>query len=218
MTSASPSSSGSSGPSGGDARPRRADARRNHDTILATARDAFAEGGSAISMAEIARRSGVGMATLYRNFPDRQSLLEALYLGNARELASSAGDLAGLPPGDALGVWLHRFADFFAVKQAIAAELLDCAVGTTTVFGDSRRTLTAATWPLLERAQESGDVRADTSLDQVIDLIAGIAKIPSAQPGYVEHLSDVAIDGLRARPPARRPPAPAEAAALKRPR
>ena len=69
-------------PSSTDTRPQRADARRNHDTILATARDAFAEGGSSISMAEIARRSGVGMATLYRNFPSRQSLLEALYFAN----------------------------------------------------------------------------------------------------------------------------------------
>lgn len=189
----------SPGPSSAGTRPRRADARRNHDTILATARDAFAEGGSAISMAEIARRSGVGMATLYRNFPDRQSLLEALYLGNVRELARSAGDLADLPPWDALTVWLHRFADYFAAKQAIATELLDCGDGTTPVFSDSRRALFAAAQPLLDRAQQSGDVRADTTLEQVMDMIVGIAKIPSTQPGHVGHILDIALDGLRAR-------------------
>jgi AcrR family transcriptional regulator len=188
----------SPGPSSADARPRRADARRNHDTILATARDAFAEGGSAVSMAEIARRSGVGMATLYRNFPDRQSLLEALYLGNVRELARSADDLAGLSPWDALTAWLRRFADFFAAKQAIAAELLDRVDGTTPVFSESRRALMAAARPLLDRAQQSGDVRTDTTLGQVIDMIVGIAGIPSTQPGYVGHILDIALDGLRA--------------------
>ncbi len=191
--------SSSLGPSGTDTRPRRADGRRNHDTILATARDAFAEGGSSISMAEIARRSGVGMATLYRNFPNRQSLLEALYLGNVRELARSADDLADLPPWDALTVWLHRFADYFATKQAIATELLDYGDGTTPVFNDSRRALLAAAQPLLGRAQRSGDVRADTTLEQVMDMVVGIAKIPSTQPGHVDHILDIALDGLRAR-------------------
>lgn len=186
-------------PSSTDTRPRRADARRNHDTILATARDAFAEGGSTISMAEIARRSRVGMATLYRNFPSRQSLLEALYLANIRELARSAGDLTDLPPWDALTVWLHRFADYFSTKQAIATELLDCGDGTTPVFNDSRRAIFAAAQPLLDRAQQSGEVRADTTLEQVMDMIVGIAKIPSTQPGHVDHILDIALDGLRAR-------------------
>jgi AcrR family transcriptional regulator len=186
-------------PSSTDTRPQRADARRNHDTILATARDAFAEGGSSISMAEVARRSGVGMATLYRNFPSRQSLLEALYFANISELARSAGDLTDLPPWDAFTVWLHRFADYFAAKQAIATELLNCVDGTTPVFNDSRRALYAAAQPLLDRAQQSGDVRADTTLEQVMDMIVGIAKIPSTQPGYVDHILDIALDGLRAR-------------------
>jgi AcrR family transcriptional regulator len=178
-------------------RPRRADARRNHDTILATARDAFAEGGSSISMAEIARRAGVGMATLYRNFPDRRSLLEALYLDNVRELARSAGELANLPPYDALTVWLRRFADYFGTKQSIAAELLDYGAGTAPVFSDSRNALFAAAQPLLDRAQQSGDVRADATLDQVMDMIVGIAKIPSAEPGHVGRILDIALDGLR---------------------
>jgi AcrR family transcriptional regulator len=180
-------------------RPRRADARRNHDTILATARDAFAEGGSAISMAEIARRSGVGMATLYRNFPDRQSLLEALYLDNVRELARSADDLADLPPYDALTTWLRRFADYFGTKQSIAAELLDYGAGTAPVFSDSRKALFAAAQPLLDRAQRSGEVRADATLEQVMDMIVGIAKIPSTRPGHVGQILEIALDGLRVR-------------------
>jgi AcrR family transcriptional regulator len=187
------------GPSGAGTRPQRADARRNHDTILATARDAFAEGGSSISMAEIARRSGVGMATLYRNFASRQSLLEALYFANITELARSAADLTDLPPWDALTVWLRRFASFFATKQAIATELLDCVDGTTPVFNGSRQAVFAAAQPLFDRAKQSGDVRADATLEQVMDMVGGIAKIPSTQPGHVDRILDIALDGLRAR-------------------
>jgi AcrR family transcriptional regulator len=176
---------------------RRADARRNRDTILQTARDAFAEGGSSISMAEIARRSGVGMATLYRNFPNRQALLEALYLGNVKELARSAEDLNDRTPWEALTVWLRAFATYFATKQAIATELLDHGDATDPVFTDSRKALFAAAAPLLERAQASGDVRPDATLDQVMDMIVGIARIPSTQPGHVDHILDIALDGLR---------------------
>ncbi len=177
----------------------RADARRNYETILATARDAFAEGGSSISMAEIARRSGVGMATLYRNFPNRQALLEALYLDNVRELGRSAADLTDLPAWDALTTWLRRFADYFATKQVIATELLDYGDGTTPVFNDARSALFAAAQPLLQRAQQAGEVRADATLEQVMDMIVGIAKIPSSEPGHVDHILDIALDGLRAR-------------------
>jgi AcrR family transcriptional regulator len=184
-----------------DARPQRADARRNRDTILATARAAFAEGGSAVSMAEIARRSGIGMATLYRNFPNRQALLEALYRDNVEELARSAGDLADQPPWDALTVWLRRFAAYFSTKQAIATELLDFGDVTRPVFTESRTMLFAAAEPLLVRAQRSGDVRSDVTLEHVMDMLVGIAKIPSAQPGYVEQILEVALDGLRVQPP-----------------
>ncbi len=180
-------------------RSQRADGRRNRDMILAVARDAFAEGGSSISMAEISRRSRVGMATLYRNFPNRKSLLEALYLGNVMELARSAADLTELPPWEALAVWLHRFADYFAAKEAIATELLDLSDGTAPVFTDSRRILLAAAQPLLDRAQQSGDVRADTNLEQVMAMVVGIVKIPSTQPGDVDHILDIALDGLRPR-------------------
>jgi AcrR family transcriptional regulator len=186
-------------PATSDARPRRADARRNRDTILDTAREAFAEGGSAISMAEVARRSGVGMATLYRNFPNRQALLEALYLGNVQELARSADDLADAAPWDALVTWLRRFAAYFATKQALATELLDYGDGTTPVFTESRKALFAAAQPLLDRAQRAGDVRADVTLDQVMDMTVGIAKIPAPRPDHVDDILTIALDGLRTR-------------------
>jgi AcrR family transcriptional regulator len=178
---------------------QRADARRNHDTILAIAREAFAEGGRAVSMAEVARRAGLGMATLYRNFPDRQALLEALYLENVRELASSAADLTDLPPWDALTTWLCRFAGYFSTKEALATELLDYGDATAPVFTESRQLIFAAAGDLFERARLSNDVRADATLEHVMDMVVGIAKIPSPQPGHVEQILRIALDGLRVR-------------------
>lgn len=183
------------------ARTRRADARRNRDAIVAAARDAFAADGSATSMAEIARRAGVGMATLYRNFPNRRALLEALYRDNVEELARSAEGLAERPPWEALSSWLRAFADYFGTKQTIAAELLEeeTCDGRDPVFSDSRRALFAAAGPLLERAQAAGEARADATLDEVMELVVGIAKISTDQPGRVDRILTIALDGLRAR-------------------
>ena len=181
------------------ARPRRADARRNQETILAVARAAFADGGSAISMAEIARRAGVGMATLYRNFPSRQALLEALYRDNVAQLADSAGELGDLPPWEALSTWLRRFAAYFGTKQAIAAELLDRGDERDAVFSDSRRALFDAAGSLLERARGAGEVRPDVTLDEVMDMVVAVAKIPTEDPGHVDRVLAIALDGLRPR-------------------
>src|SRR5450432_635753 len=90
-------------------RPQRADARRNYDKVLAAAREAFAESGASASLEEIARRAEVGIGTLYRHFPNRQTLLEAVYVDEVEALCRSAADLDGLPPWDALVAWLHRF-------------------------------------------------------------------------------------------------------------
>src|SRR3954454_13076228 len=87
------------------ARPKRADARRNYEKVLAAARDAFAEGGEATSLEEIARRAGVGIGTLYRHFPSRQALLEAVYVGEVEEVCRSAAELSEMDPWDALNSW-----------------------------------------------------------------------------------------------------------------
>src|SRR6201994_3124491 len=89
-------------------RPKRADARRNYDKVIAAARDAFAEGGTATSLEEIARRAGVGIGTLYRNFPNRQALLEAVYVDEVEAVARTAAELEGLEPWDALSSWPPR--------------------------------------------------------------------------------------------------------------
>src|SRR3954463_4042274 len=106
-------------------RPKRADARRNYETVLAAARDAFAEGGESTALEEIARRAGVGIGTLYRHFPNRQALLEAVYVDEVEEVCRSAAELDGADPWEALSGWFERFIGYLATKRALAAELLD---------------------------------------------------------------------------------------------
>jgi AcrR family transcriptional regulator len=183
----------------GPPRPKRADARRNYDKVIAAARDAFAEGGSGTSLEEIARRAEVGIGTLYRHFPTRQALLEAVYVDEVQALCRSAADLAELPPWDALVAWLHRFVEYLVTKQALAPELLNYVDRDAGVFKNSRAALWAAGEPLLERAQEARVARADTDLTEVIQMVGGIAKIPASEPGQIDHILEMALDGLRYR-------------------
>ena len=104
---------------------RRADAERNRDKILAAARAAFADPDAEVSMAEISRRAGVGMATLYRNFPGRRELLEALYTDEVNAVCEAAETVDGETPGAVLTAWLHRFFAFATSKRHIASELLE---------------------------------------------------------------------------------------------
>src|SRR6202035_2162935 len=172
-------------------RPKRADARRNYEKVLAAARDAFADGGASTSLEEIARRAQVGIGTLYRHFPTRQALLEAVYVDEVEELCRSAAALADLPPWEALVGWLHRFVAYMATKQALAGELLNYVERDADLFKSSRAALSAAGGPLLERAQEARVVRADTDLTEVIQLVGGIAKIPASDPAQIDHILEM---------------------------
>jgi len=181
-------------------RPKRADALRNYEALIAAARDAFAEGGKETSLEEIARRAGVGIGTLYRNFPSRQDLLEAVYVGEVEAMCQAAEDLAEEgEPWDALVAWLHSFIGYMATKQALAGALLDYLDPGSDFFRGCRGAFYAAGEPLLLRAQEAGAVRADTNISEVTQMVSGIAKIPSGDPEQIRHILDMAIDGLRCR-------------------
>jgi AcrR family transcriptional regulator len=183
-------------------RPRRADARRNYDRIVAAARDAFTEGGAETSLEGIARRAGVGIGTLYRNFPNRQALLEAVYVEEVEKLCGATSELEELDPWDALATWLRRFVGYMATKQALANELLSYVDRDAPLFFTCRKTMFQAGEPLLARAQAAGEVRPDTDLAQIIQLVGGIAKIQGAEPDQIAHLLEIALDGLRYRSPA----------------
>jgi len=178
-------------------RPRRADARRNYEKLLAAAREAFAEAGMTASLEDIARRAGVGIGTLYRHFPTRQDLFESVYVDEVEALCRTADELADLPPWDALAAWLRRFVTYTATKRAIAEALNH----KSTVFATCRRAIDAAGEPLLRRAQESGDARPDSSFDDVIRLVGGVTMYPFADPAQLERVLTMALDGIRTPPP-----------------
>jgi AcrR family transcriptional regulator len=182
-------------------RPKRADARRNYEKVLTAAREAFAEGGESTALEEIARRAGVGIGTLYRHFPNRQALLEALYVGEVEEMCRSAAEqLDGSDPWEALNGWFERFIAYIGTKRALAAELQNYLDQDAPLLQTCRTSLFEAGEPLLTRAQEAGIVRKDVSIGEVIQMVVGIAKMPASDPKQNEHILRVALDGLRYRP------------------
>jgi len=180
-------------------RPKRADARRNYDKLIAAAREAFAENGADASLEGIARRAEVGIGTLYRHFPTRQALLEAVYLEEVEAICRSAEDFEGLPPWDALAGWLHRFVGYAVTKKALAEELMAYIDQDADVFASCRTAINDAGSGLLRRAQESGDVRPDVTFTDVGRMVGGIAVIRMADPEQIERILDLALDGLRYR-------------------
>jgi AcrR family transcriptional regulator len=177
-------------------RPKRADARRNYDKLLAAARAAFTEADTEASLEDIARRAGVGIGTLYRHFPTRRNLIEAVYVDEVEALSRSARDVADLPPWDALHAWLRRFVEYVATKHALADELF-AEGGDSDVFASCRIVMYDSGRPLLERAQDAGAVRADVDITDVLHLVGGISKISTPDPGQTDRILDVALDGLR---------------------
>jgi AcrR family transcriptional regulator len=174
-------------------RPHRADARRNFDALLVAARDAFARHGTDASLEDIARQANVGIGTLYRNFPTRQDLLEAVYVGEVEELCRAAQDVAGLPPWEAFATWLERFARYVATKMA----LLQALNKDSDVFRACKGAMYGAALPLFERAQASGDLRGDVGFDDVLRMISGIVASVYADDEQRARVIGVALDGLR---------------------
>ncbi|MCO5996004.1 TetR/AcrR family transcriptional regulator [Actinoallomurus rhizosphaericola] len=173
---------------------RRAAAERNREKILASARAAFADGDTGISMAEVARRAGVGMATLYRNFPGRRELLEALYADEVDAICEAAVIEDGQTPGEALTAWLRLQFDFIPNKRLIVSELLEHA--DQDGLPSRRGQALDAGRPLLTAAQDAREIRDDLTLEQIFDLIVAIAKIPGS-PDYLEPMIQTMLDGLR---------------------
>ena len=179
--------------------PMRADARRNRESVLAAAREAFAERGESTALEEIARRAGVGIGTLYRHFPNRQTLLEALYVEEVEEICGSAGQFDDADPWQALNDWCDRLIGYLAAKRALADELLNYLDADAPLFKECREGLFAAGEPLVKRAQDAGVVRPDVNFSDVLHIVGGITKIP-AERAQIEHILRVALDGLRYRP------------------
>jgi AcrR family transcriptional regulator len=177
-------------------RPKRADARANYDKLVAAARAVFTEDGTSAPLEDVAERAGVGIGTLYRHFPTRQALLEAVYVDEVEGMARAADDLSKLPPWDALSQWLHQYVGFAATKRALNEALLEAAPDSD-VLVSCRTAIVSAGTKLLDRAQQAGVVRPDANFMDVVRMVGGIALVPTAEPGQKERMLELALDGLR---------------------
>lgn len=178
----------------------RSDGRKNRERLLETARTAFGVGEIDIPLDEIARRTGVGIGTLYRHFPNRDALIEAVYRDELNRLAVAATHLAETqPPVEALRAWLILFVDYIATKQVIAPALNSLLGGTDEIYADSRTVLTAAIDGLVARAMASGDIRPDIEPVDLLCALGGISNYATG-PGWearAKRLVDVLIVGSR---------------------
>ncbi len=174
---------------------RRIDAERNRERILDAARAAFADPDADVSMAEISRRARVGSATLYRNFANRRELLEALYVDEIDAVCTAAATITGDSPAAILVAWLRRFYAYFTSKRYVAAELLEHADRDDPVFETGYARVLNASRPLLRAAQQSGEVRTDLTLEQILDMVAATAKIPG-DADYREPILQATLDAL----------------------
>ncbi|MFF7284656.1 TetR/AcrR family transcriptional regulator [Streptomyces griseorubiginosus] len=176
-------------------RPHRKDAARNYDALLAAAREAFAEHGAEASLEDIARRAGVGIGTLYRNFPTRRHLFETVYADDVNTLVEVAQQLADEEPWQALTVWLDRFAGYMVTKRAVREALND----ESEIFAACRDSMYAAGGPLLERAQEAGQARRDMDFVDLLRMVAGITATTFDDDAQRDRVLAIALDGVRVR-------------------
>lgn len=179
-----------------DRRPKRADARRNWDRLVAEARAAFAERGIDASLDDIARRSGVGSGTLYRHFPTRDALLEAVFADAVHALADQARSLAASePPAEALGHWLRLFVTHVTTYRGIGSRLMDAA-DTTEFMASCHDVIRDSLKILLEPAQRTGSVRADVGLNDLLRLVNGVALAADGSPEGADRLLALSWHGL----------------------
>jgi AcrR family transcriptional regulator len=181
-------------------RPLRADARRNRDSILETAVRVFAEQGLDANLDGIARQAGVGSATLYRNFPTREALIEAAYrneLGHLRESAPAL--LAEHPPLEALREWMTRFLDYATAKLGMADALRAVIESGRNPYSDTRRMMLEAIGALLGACREAGVIAGDIDPSDILAGVTGVA-LASGNPDQREQagrLLDLLVAGLR---------------------
>jgi AcrR family transcriptional regulator len=182
----------------------RADAARNRAAILAAAESVFAERGRAMSTEEVAMRAGVGIGTLFRHFPTKQALLEALLLAHVEQLAAEADALAVDDGGEALLLFFEHVVEQAARKRPLVEALAETGVNVKQLMRGAAEDFRAAVGQLLERAQQRGVVREDVKASDIVALLMALSK-GADQAGWDKgtrrRTLAVVIDGLRARRP-----------------
>jgi AcrR family transcriptional regulator len=168
--------------------------------LLKTAKAAFAEKGAAASLDEIARTAGVGAGTLYRHFPTRDALIEAVYRHETEQLVTAASRLAETQaPIAALREWLHLFVDYMATKHGMYDALNSIVGGTSELYSASAEQMTRAIAKLIDRAAASGDIRSDFDPLDLLRALAGVANMSSGPDGTraAKRMIDILIAGIR---------------------
>jgi AcrR family transcriptional regulator len=178
----------------------RADAVRNRERVLAAAKTVFSAGGPEASLEAVARAAEVGIGTLYRHFPTREALFEAVYRREVQQLADLAEELEQRDdPVDALRHWMRQNVTFVATKKGMSAALALAAYKNSELLSYSFDSLTRAIGALLDRAVAAGAIRADISPEDILRALVGMCYMHD-QPGWqasVLRLVDVFVDGLR---------------------
>ncbi len=182
------------------ARKPRADGQRNRERLMATAKAAFAEIGADVSLDEIARRAGLGIGTLYRHFPTRDAIVEAVYRREVEQLAGAARRLlASRSAGEALHEWMRLFVDYVATKKVMASALGAIVGGAAELYAFSGAQITGAMSLLVDRACAAGDIRPGVDPNDLLRALVGFT-YGNASPGWQAsalRLIDILIDGLR---------------------
>lgn len=186
-----------------DAKTVRADAQRNRQRLLEAARRSFSSGGDKVTLEAIAREAGVGIGTLYRHFPTREALIEAVYRAELTRLCGSAGDLlAAQSPDHALRTWMDRFADYLATKREMADALRAVIASGAITSSQARDQLSAAVQTMLDAGATTGTLRGDVRAEDVVASLVGIF-LACGQPeqrDQADRMLDLLTDGVRCGP------------------
>jgi AcrR family transcriptional regulator len=182
------------------ARKPRADSARNRQLLIDAAKAGFSGVGLDVSLEEIARRAGVGIGTLYRHFPTREAVVEAVYRREVEQLAEAVPQLLQTSAaGEALHKWMHLFVDYIATKRIIAPSLAAAAARTSTLRTTSAELITNAISTLVKRAIASGDVRKNIDPSDLLRALVGVS-YSNPDAGWeasARRLIDILMDGLR---------------------
>ena len=182
------------------ARKPRTDAQRNRECILEVAKQAFTRSGVNASLDDIAKDADVGPGTLYRHFPTRAALIEAVYRTEVEKLAAAERKLTEtMPPLDALRAWMLLFVDYIAAKHIIAPALNTMVAGSSKLFDSSRAQVQGAINALVKRAIQSGEIRKDVEAFDLLRALIGVSYVTST-PDWQQsarRLVDILLQGSR---------------------
>ncbi len=187
-------------PSQSAGRKPRTDAQRNRERILEVAKDAFTRSGANASLDDIAKEAGVGPGTLYRHFPTRDALIQAVYRTEVEKLAAAEREFTeAMLPIEALRAWMLLFVDYIATKQIIAPALNTLVGGPSKLYEGSRSQIQGAIDALVKRAIKSGDIRQDLDPFDLLRALIGVSNVASTPEWQqsARRLVDILITGSR---------------------